>query len=133
MDLFDNVVLCNECNKKMDKVTIIKDNFKIRAWQCPACHKRILHPSDVEEYKKFSAMKQRAFHVKLRMVGNSYAVSIPHEIISFMKKTEEMHENMKKRMERMVTLAFEEMGKVSLMFDEDKENYIKKNHLKKVE
>ncbi len=132
MDIFDNVVLCKECEKRMEKVTIIRDGFKMRALQCPQCHQKILHPADIDEFKKFSAMKHRAFHVKLRMVGNSYAVSIPHEIISFLKNTEEINEHMKKRMERMVTLAFEEMGKVSLMFGEDKETYIKKTQLKKV-
>lgn len=138
MDVFDNVILCRECNKKMEKVKVAKDGFNMRALQCPHCQKKILHPADIEEYKKFSQLRNRNFHVKLRMVGNSYAISIPHEIINFFKETEDVHERMKRKMEKMVTLAFEEMGKISLMFNEtDKErekskgSFIKEGALKK--
>ena len=122
MDIFDNVILCKECNKKMEKIKVVKNGFEMRALECHSCNEKILHPSDVEEYKRFSDLRSKSFHVKLRMVGNSYAVSIPHEIIGFLRETEEIE----KRMDRMVTLAFEEMGKLSLMFD-DKERYLKKN------
>ncbi len=127
MDIFDNVVLCRECNKKMEKMNVLKNGFTIRVLECPDCNKKIMHPSDIEEYKKFSLLKNRFFHVKLRMVGNSYAVSIPHEIIGFLKETDEI----KKKMDSIVTLAFEEMGKLSLIFN-DKENYIKKDSIKRI-
>jgi len=55
----------------------------------------------------------------MRLVGNSYAVSIPKEIVSFMNAQEKI-------MNDMVKLCFEEMGRVSLNFnddsDEDKTN-----------
>lgn len=118
-DLFNEIITCKDCGKKMSKAEIFKNGFKIRALECSKCGKRIYHPSDVEEYKKFTSLKQRPFNVKLRIVGNSYTVSIPKEIINFQ---EQMHQEMKKEMERMnkiVRLCLEEPGKLSLMFNED--------------
>ncbi len=56
----------------------------------------------------------------MRLVGNSYAVSIPKEIVSFMREQEKI-------MNDMVRLCFEDMGKLSLNFREitEKEKEIK--------
>lgn len=105
MDIFENIVLCKECNKRMNAVVIWKDGFRIRALKCPSCSKRIYHPSDIRDYEEFRNLKKRDFHVKLRMVGNSYAVSIPHEIINLF----EVHE-------KIVTIALEESNKIALLF-----------------
>jgi len=116
-DLFDNTIICKDCNKKMDKEEIVRNGCSVRFLECKKCGQKIYHPEDVESYKRFNALKNRQFHVKLRMVGNSYAVSIPHELINFFNtEPEDIHKNMEKRMERMVTLAMEEMNKVALMF-----------------
>lgn len=120
-DIFDEIVSCSKCGKKMGKIIIDKNGFKMRALECKKCGKYIYHPADVEEYKKFQELKQRPFNVKLRMVGNSYAVSIPREIIELER---EMHKEMAKQMERMnkiVRLILEEPGKLSLFFTEPKE------------
>ncbi|PIU75678.1 hypothetical protein COS75_03115 [Candidatus Pacearchaeota archaeon CG06_land_8_20_14_3_00_35_12] len=115
-DLFESTtIVCNECNKKMSRVTLEKEGFRIRAWHCPECGKKIYHPSDIEEYKKFQALKKRPFQVKLRIVGNSYTVSIPKDIISFMQEEEK---RMQKHMNEMVNLCFEESGRLSLLFGE---------------
>jgi len=128
-DLFENIILCKDCGRRMHKITVIKDGFRLRALQCQICQKRIYHPADIEEYKRFSGLKNRFFHVKLRIVGNSYAISIPHEIINFFKETEEIE----KKMEKIVTLAFEEANKLSLMFGTAKEEkYLNKDHMKRV-
>ena len=116
-DLFESTTIsCNECNKKMSRITIIKDGFRMRAWHCPECGKKVYHPSDVEEYKKFQELKQKPFQVKLRVVGNSYTVSIPKDIINFMQDEEK---KMQKHMNEMVNLCFEEAGRLSLMFGEE--------------
>jgi hypothetical protein len=116
-DLFENTTIsCNDCNKKMSLVTLFKDGFKMRAWHCPQCGKRVYHPSDVEEYKKFQTLKKTPFQVKLRIVGNSYTVSIPKDIINFMQEEEN---KMQKHMNEMVKLCFEEAGRLSLMFGEE--------------
>jgi len=63
-----------------------------------------------EKYNKFMNLKNKEFKVKMRLVGNSYAVSIPKEIVLFMNTQKEM-------MNDMVRLCFEEMDKLSLSFE----------------
>jgi len=113
--MFDEIVVCSGCGKKMQRIDIIKNGFRLRALQCDKCEKRIYHPADIEEYKRFSQLKQRPFAVKLRMVGNSYTVSIPREIVDFMNEQEGMHQLIKMQNE-MVKVFFEEFGKISLTF-----------------
>lgn len=108
-DIFDNSILCKECNKKMEKTEVLKNGFRIRTVICDKCGSKIFHPVDESEYNKFMNLKNREFRVKMRLVGNSYAVSIPKEIVSFMREQE-------KRMDDMVRLCFEEAGRLSLSF-----------------
>jgi hypothetical protein len=116
-DIFDNKILCNNCEKVMKSVLISKNGFNLRAVKCEKCGETIVHPADKTEYEDFVRLKQKDFEVKMRMVGNSYAVSIPREIVDFMKEQESMINN-------MVKLNFEEAGRLSLMFNtpEMKEN-----------
>ncbi len=136
-DFFDELVWCKDCRTEMKKVIVSKDGFQLRALQCPKCGKRIYHPQDSEELKKFSQLKQRPFEVKLRMVGNSYAVSIPREIIDFMQahenqrfsgrrkfeefsnEQEAIHNRLKNKMNEMVKLSLEESGRISLNFGKE--------------
>jgi len=115
-DIFDNTILCNKCETKMQKANIVQNNFAFRAMICPKCHQKIIHPADQQEYDRFVNLKNKEFHVKMRLVGNSYAVSIPKEIVSFMREQEKI-------MNDMVRLCFEDMGKLSLDFGQmDQEN-----------
>lgn len=98
----------------MQKAQIIKNGFLFRALVCPKCNEKIIHPVDEQEYDKFINLKNKEFKVKMRLVGNSYAVSIPKEIVSFMREQEKI-------MNDMVRLCFEDIGKLSLNFvDKDK-------------
>jgi len=81
-----------------------------RAMVCPKCEEKIIHPVDEQEYNRFKDLKNKEFRVKMRLVGNSYAVSIPKEIVSFMNEQE-------KAMSEMVKLCFEDMGRLSLDFN----------------
>jgi len=116
-DIFDNPILCKKCNIKMQKAKLIKNGFLFRTLICPKCKSKIIHPLDEQEYNKFINLKNKEFKVKMRLVGNSYAVSIPKEIVSFMKEQEKI-------MNDMVRLCFEDMGKLSL-------NFLNKNKLNK--
>ena len=98
----------------MQKAEVTKNGFILRALVCPKCNSKIIHPNDEQEYNKFVNLKNKEFHVKMRLVGNSYAVSIPKEIVSFMNEQ-------KKAMDEMVKLCFEDFGKLSLNFEETKE------------
>jgi len=96
----------------MQKAKLVKNGFLFRVMICPKCNEKIIHPSDEAEFSKFNNLKNKEFHVKMRLVGNSYAVSIPKEIVSFMKDQEKI-------MDDMVRLCFEDMGKLSLNFTEE--------------
>ena len=110
-DIFDNTILCKRCNLKMQKAKISKNGFLLRAMICPKCHEKIIHPVDGQEYAKFINLRNKDFRVKMRLVGNSYAVSIPKEIVLFMREQEKI-------MNDMVRLCFEESGRLSLNFGE---------------
>ena len=86
MDIFDHAVLCNKCGKKMKKLVVERSGFKMRALECPNCGGRTYHPSDMEEFNKYSQLQKQNFQVKLRKVGNSYTVSIPKELIDFFEE-----------------------------------------------
>jgi hypothetical protein len=108
-DLFDNTVLCKNCDIKMMKGNILRNGFNLRLLNCCDCSNKIIHPEDLKEYEGFQNLKKKHFRVKLRFVGNSYAVSIPREIIDFMSEQE-------KKMNEMVDLSYEEFGRISLHF-----------------
>ena len=108
MDLFENIVLCKNCQKEMKRAVILRNGFKLRALVCERCSNKIIHPKDYEDYNRFASLRQKPFKVKLRVIGNSYAVSIPKEIIDFFKLSEEM-----------VTIALDQANKLSLMFEEN--------------
>jgi len=119
-DIFDSKILCNKCETKMEKQNLTKNGFILRAMICPKCGDRLIHPVDEQEYNKFIDLKNKEFHVKMRLVGNSYAVSIPMEIVSFIREQEKI-------MDDMVRLCFEESGRLSLNFNESEEQPNKEN------
>ena len=108
-DIFDNIILCKNCHKKMQPATINRNGFHLRAVKCDNCRNQIIHPEDLKEYEDFQNLKKKTFKVKLRYIGNSYAISIPREIIDFMGEQE-------KQMNNMVNLCMEEFGRLSLNF-----------------
>ncbi len=110
-DMFDNTILCKDCSTEMQKKEIVKNGFFLRTVVCPDCNGRSVHPVDAEEYNRFINLKNKEFKVKMRLVGNSYTVSIPKEIVSFIKEQEKV-------MDDMVRLCFEEAGRLSLSFYE---------------
>lgn len=123
MDLFENPILCKDCKKQMKRVKVNRNGFIMRAVICEDCGNKVLHPSDEQEYQKFKNLKKKEFRVKMRMVGNSYAVSIPKEIVSFIKQQERI-------MDDMVKLCFEDFGNLSLSFNKVKINKNKQKEIK---
>lgn len=119
-DIFDNPILCKNCNKKMQKARVSKNGFVLRAMICPGCNAKIIHPIDEHEYDKFVNLRNKEFKVKMRLVGNSYAVSIPKEIVSFRREIDEHINKQKKIMDEIVRLCFEDFGRVSINFGQNK-------------
>jgi hypothetical protein len=114
MDLFENPILCKKCRKEMQKKQIEKDGFILRIIECPSCKARFMHPADEAEYNRFNQLRNKTFRVKMRIIGNSYAVSIPREIVNFIKEQEKI-------MDDMVRMCFSDSRKLSLSFGEDLE------------
>ena len=111
-DIFQNKILCGKCDVQMKPINLAKNGFVLRAVLCPKCHAKIVHPKDEQEYKDFIELKKKEFNVKMRYVGNSYAVSIPKEIVNFLHEQEKMIDD-------MVKLSFEEFGRISLNFGQN--------------
>ncbi len=111
IDIFDQKILCSKCDKPMNKEQIVRNGFILRVLVCGKCNEKIIHPVDEQEYHKFKNLQNKEFRVKMRLVGNSYAVSIPKEIVSFMGEQ-------RKVMDEMVKLCFEDFGRLSLDFGE---------------
>jgi len=93
----------------MEPASVEKNGFHLRALKCNKCKNQIIHPEDLKEYEDFQNLRKKNFRVKLRFVGNSYAVSIPREIIDFMNEQE-------RKINEMVNLSLEEFGRISLNF-----------------
>jgi hypothetical protein len=84
MDLLDNTdVLCKKCKAPMERGIAVKDGLKLRLFQCPSCKARYFHPSDLENYEQYRKLKEKEYQMKLRMVGNSFCISIPKELVRF--------------------------------------------------
>jgi len=108
-DIFNATVLCDNCNIKTKKLIIEKDGIRLRALRCPKCDKTYFHPEDKQRLDQFSKIKNKSFQVKLRMVGNSYTISIPREIISY-------QDDLQKKLNKMLFLTLEEPEKLSIFF-----------------
>ncbi len=108
-DIFDNTIMCGKCNVKMNPIQVEKNGFVLRAVICSKCNGKIIHPKDEQEYMNYVTLRKKEFDVKLRFVGNSYTVSIPKEIVNFMREQEKM-------MDDMVRLCLEDFGRIRLQF-----------------
>ncbi len=108
-DIFNEVILCQKCHHEMTPHTIFKEGFSLRALQCQDCHKLIYHPGDLKDYEHYLALKNRQFQVKLRMVGNSFCVSIPRELITFNQLENEI--------DKLVSLMLQEPNKIIIDFN----------------
>lgn len=116
VDIFDAKILCRKCNKEMRPIVVDKSGLQLRAVSCPKCNDKIVHPADKNCLKHYNDLKGKTFNVKLRMVGNSHAISIPKEIVDFMN---EQNRQMKREMDDMVRLCFEDFKRLRLIFGDE--------------
>lgn len=117
-DIFNTTLVCDVCNQKTQKSIIEREGFSIRTWICQECNRKWHHPSDMQEYDNFKKIKNKIFQVKLRMVGNSYTISIPREIIDF-------ESEIQREINDIIRLCLEEPRKLSIYFEKKKEKFIK--------
>jgi hypothetical protein len=112
-DIFDAKIICKNCNEEMKPIDIEQEGVHLRAVKCEKCNEEIIHPVDLDKFNHYKKMIGKTYNVKLRVVGNSHAISIPKEILDFIQET---RNDMKKQMDEMVKLSFEDFGKLSLNF-----------------
>src|SRR3989344_863352 len=115
-DIFETKIFCKECNNEMKKTFVEKSGFRLRAVECSKCGEKIVHPEDMNNFRDYKDLKNKTYSVKLRVVGNSHAISIPKEVVDFFNETQrEMHQ----QMNDMVKLCFEDFGRLSVRFIEN--------------
>jgi hypothetical protein len=119
-DIFEARILWKNCNIPMHKTMVSRNGLELRAVECPKCKDKIIHPADLNSMEHFKDLKGKTFEVKLRMVGNSHAISIPKEIFEFLN---ERHREMKREMDEMVRLSFEDFGRLSVIFNDFSNNF----------
>ncbi len=130
-DIFDAKILCKNCGVVMKPTIVNKGGFELRAVQCEKCGDKIIHPADLNASDHYKDLKGKTYNVKLRVVGNSHAISIPKEIVEFMEEMNKMRSNIRSEMDNMVKLCFEDFGKLRVDFfdnDMDNEEYEDLNH-----
>ncbi len=108
-DIFNETISCKECKKEMKHTIVNKQGLQLRAVECPQCKKHIVHPADLNAVENFKPLKNKTYSVKLRMVGNSHAISIPKEIVDFIRQQERIVDD-------MVKLCFKDMRTLDLIF-----------------
>jgi len=113
IDIFDAKIMCKSCDSEMEKGHVDKQGFKLRAVRCKKCGGQIIHPDDSRELAHYRDLKRKTYNVKLRIIGNSHAISIPKEVVDFINDT---NKRMSNQMDDMVKLCFEDFGKMSLRF-----------------
>jgi uncharacterized Zn finger protein len=111
-DIFETNISCKNCNRKMDKTLVNRQGFELRAVKCRECGDQIIHPADVNGLENFKNLKGKTYSVKLRVIGNSHAISIPKEIVEFIKHQE-------RTIDDMVRLCFEDMHRLSVRFGKE--------------
>ena len=87
-DIFDAKISCKNCDIEMTPRIVEKRGFRLRTVHCLKCGDRIVHPTDLNDLKQYNDLKRKTYNVKLRMVGNSHAISIPKEVVDFMNDTQ---------------------------------------------
>ncbi|MEK6889494.1 MAG: hypothetical protein AABW80_05300 [Nanoarchaeota archaeon] len=116
MDIFDNKIVCRKCGVEMKKGFVKKNGFELRAVKCGECGESIIHPTDLSELEHFKNLRGKTFCVKLRVVGNSHAISIPKEIVEFMNSQKK---HVEKEMDDMVRLFFDDFDTLKVRFGRD--------------
>ena len=121
-DIFDTNITCKNCQLEMKKTIVEKNGLELRAVKCTNCGDTIIHPADLNALEHFGELRGKTFNVKLRVVGNSHAISIPKEIVDFIT---DQHRSMQSDMADMVRLCVDDLDKLTLRFggyNDDEEN-----------
>ena len=89
IDDLDKIKITCTCGGKTKKIQTTWKNIPVRAWKCVKCGEEILHPLDADKAMMIAkAIEKKEFSVKVRKVGKSFTISIPHKLAKFIKLRE---------------------------------------------
>ena len=89
IDDLDKIKISCPCGGKTKKIDTTWKNIPVRAWKCTKCSEEILHPLDAEKAMTIAkAIENKEFSVKVRKVGKSLTISIPHKLAKFIELNE---------------------------------------------
>ena len=79
---FEKLKLKCECGGNMEKIKTEWKDLEVRAWQCKKCKEKIINPIDAQKALEIEKARKKAeLKVKIRQVGKSNVVTIPHLIM----------------------------------------------------
>lgn len=68
-----------ECGGKVLETQIVWKGTKVKAWKCGKCDEELIHPVDAQRALEIErARKSKELTVKLRRVGKSAVITVPH-------------------------------------------------------
>lgn len=76
---FEKIKIKCECNGAMEKIKTTWKGITVRGWRCKKCNEELINPIDAQKALEIEkARKRDELKVKLRQVGKSNVVTIPH-------------------------------------------------------
>lgn len=74
-----NLKLVCECGENALETQTIWKGIKVRAWKCRKCGEELIHPIDAQRALEIDrARKSKELTVKMRRVGKSSVITVPH-------------------------------------------------------
>lgn len=79
---FESLKLKCECGGAMDKIKTKWKGIEVSGWRCRECKEELINPADAQKALEIErARKSNKLKVKLRKVGKSNVVTVPHAIM----------------------------------------------------
>lgn len=79
---FDKIKIKCECKGTMEKMKTTWKGIEVRGWKCKKCKEELINPIDAQKALEIEkARKRNELKVKLRQVGKSNVVTVPHVLM----------------------------------------------------
>ncbi len=84
VDEFDKIKITCPCGGSTTKINTMWKGIPVRGWKCKKCGEKILHPLDAEKAMIIAkAIEKGELSVKIRKVGKSLTITIPHRLAEY--------------------------------------------------
>ena len=79
---FEKLKLGCECGGKMKPTKTTWKGIDVKGWTCGKCGEEVINPADAQRALEIEkARKRNELKVKIRRVGKSSVVTVPHKIM----------------------------------------------------